>query len=371
MATPTDVTYSGASGAVLAGGLDLGPAYALNLAVGEVAALANSSPSAVGIDGYCGFAYWKEARAIVYGAAGGHSNGADNSVNLFPLMDDAPVWQQLHAASTSGNVNNGQPINLDGTPNAVHLYSYIHVDEERSRMLILGSYAPSPGSDTFNDCHAFNLLTNQWETAGTVPACIGGRYGNCAVGDGSGDVWALWDHFSNRYFDASANAWTNPSLTGDDVFVRFPWARDTLRGQNYGLAWGDSQGSLPTEMRSVKLAGTVKTTITLSGSGLTQFQTDAAAIGAGGQYPAMVYDEANDRFIWYCGKGSTAGHFFAITPNGTNAWTITQLTITGATVPASVDEGIQARMAYADLGTVKGIVFMPGRVAGCYFLRTA
>jgi hypothetical protein len=368
--TPRNDTYTADAGAGIFGGCPAPSslAYLAGLNVGQVRAIPGTSPTSVGIDGFCGWTYDSVAKKIRYGAAGGHSDGGDNSVNELALLTDSPSWAITKQATPFAQVNASQPINLDGTPNSVHTYGYTHWAPTRGQMVILGSYAPSPGSDNFNNVHAFSPTTGQWAAANSMDPCQGGHYGNCRIGNG--DVWALWGNNSSRYWTEATATWSNPGVTGATTFVRFPWAWDTLRSQAFGLAWGDSQGSDPTTMRAVRLVGSVKADITLSGSGLTQFQADAS-INGGAHYAGMTYDEANDRFVWYCGMGASAGRLYAIKPTSGTNWTIELLPTTGAVIPATVGGGINSRLTYVDLGSFKGIVFMPGRAAGCYFLRTA
>jgi hypothetical protein len=84
----------------------------------------------------------------------------------------------------------------------------------------------------------------------------------------------------------------------------------------------------------------------------------------------MDYDAANDRFVWYDGRGAQAGKIFTITPNGTTVWDMAVLTTTGATLPATNGGGLNNKLTYVDFGAVKGFVLMPNASAGCYFLRT-
>lgn len=335
----------------------------------EARAVSGTSPTAVGIDGYSGWAHRLESgvNRLIYGAVGGHSDGFDNSVNELDLLVDTPAWVQLKARTpTELFVDNASHF-TNGEPNSAHTYGYSHwAPTYRGGSFVrLGCYAPATGSTAYNTCDSYSPSLGTWAAADSMDPCQGGHYGNARLPNG--DVWALWSNTS-RYWTEATATWSNPAVTHAAVFVRNPWAWDSNRNLLFGLSMGDGQGA-GTDVRAKKMIGTVQSLITLTGPGLTQFEADAAA--SRGMYPGMTFDPVNDRFVWYSGTGSAAGRFYVITPNDTNTWNIAVLATTGATLPASHANGINSRLTWANLGAVQGIVLMPSRADGCYFLRTS
>jgi hypothetical protein len=372
MPTLRSESYVALSGATVYAGrtaAPLIPAWSVGVSVNEVKALSGTVPSASGIDGYSGWAYNADAKQIIYGAVGGHSDGLDNSVNMLDLNQDTLSWVQLKAATSVGFFVDNASHFSNGDPNSRHTYAYSHwaPTYRGGSFVTLGCYAPATGSTAFNTCDSYSPSLGTWAPANSMDPCQGGHYGNARMGNG--DVWALWSNTSRFWTEATAT-WSNPSVTYAGLFCRFPWAWDSNRNQLYGLCMWDGQGvGAGTDIRSVKMSGTVQTAIALSGSGFAQFQADT--IANRGLYAGMTFDPVNDRFYWYAGHGSAAGRIYVITPNATNTWTIEILTTTGASIPVAHSNGINAKITWVDLGLVKGIFCMPaGRTNGCYFIRT-
>jgi hypothetical protein len=140
-----------------------------------------------------------------------------------------------------------------------------------------------------------------------------------------------------------------------------------VRAQFFTLQFGDGQGfDLARGVVATKFNARTgaQTTITFNaGAALTQFIADAPS------YAGMDYDAANDRFLFYDGRGSAAGRVYAITPNSGNVWDMSILTVTGAAPPATVSAGTNGRFRYVP--ALGGFIVMPRVDANIYFLRTA
>jgi hypothetical protein len=215
----------------------------------------------------------------------------------------------------------------------------------------------------------FNPDTNLWDAAGTFSNAPAGWYGE--VLDASGDGWSfLSPALGARKWTASTGAWSNPGVTVVAGWVRRPWCLDTLRSRLFGLAWADGEGAnnAPVQVNAAIFDPTtnVMTAITFNASAaLTQFAADTP------QYGGMCYDPDNDRFLFYCGIGATAGRVYVITPNGTTTWDMSILSAGGASLPASSSStrGLNGRIDYVP--ALKGVVVLPTSASGLYFLRTA
>lgn len=342
------------------------PSWASAAAVNQIVTIPGTTGAGgAAVDAFCGWVYRPGTKTIYIAAAGGHNDSSDNRVVALDLRTSSPGWVTLKASTGSDLVLN-QAYQPDGTPSSRHTYHYHRWSEQQQRVMLMGCYAPyGPGVPTFMYVDGFSLATNTWDAEGTWsnPGVFSGLYANAH--EAGGDSWSLWG--SNvRKWTASTATWSTVTITTAGNAIRFPWAWDSLRNQFYGLAIGDSQGS-GTDVRSTRMVGTVQTTIAFSAgsaAALTSFQSGDA------QYPGMDYDAANDRFVWYDGRGAQAGKIFTITPNGTTTWDLAVLTTTGATLPATNAGGLNNKITYVDFGAVKGFVLMPNASAGCYFLRT-
>jgi hypothetical protein len=355
-------------GVALAGSLEgpVVPTWASAAAVNQIVTIPGTAGAGgAAVDAFCGWVYRPSAKTIYIAAAGGHNDSFDNRVVALDLRTNSPAWVTLKA-NTGSNLVLDQAYQPDGTPSSRHTYHYHRWSEQQQRVMLMGCYAPyGPGVFTFNILDGFNPATNTWDAQGTWANTTAGFYANAH--DPNGDSWALWGGSSARRWNASSATWSTVTITNVGSAIRFPWAWDSLRNQFYGLAIGDSQGG-GTDLRSTRMVGTVQSAITFSAgstAALVQFQS------GDGQYPGMDYDAANDRFVWYDGRGAQAGKIFTITPNGTTVWDMAVLTTTGATLPATNGGGLNNKLTYVDFGTVKGFVLMPNASAGCYFLRTA
>lgn len=362
----------GFAGAVQLGGVALSgsfdgpvvPSWASAAAVNQIVTIPGTTGAGgAAVDAFCGWVYRPGTKTIYIAAAGGHNDSSDNRVVALDLRVNSPSWVALKANTGSNSITD-QAYQPDGTPSSRHTYHYHRWSEQQQRVMLMGCYAPyGPGVFTFNILDGFNPATGLWDAQGTWANTGAGLYANAH--DPNGDSWAIWGSTVRRWNAASAT-WSSVTVSTVGSAIRFPWAWDSLRNQFYGLAIGDSQGG-GTDLRSTRQNGTTQSAITFSAgssAALAQFQS------GDGQYPGMDYDAANDRFVWYDGRGAQAGKIFTITPNGTTTWDMAVLTTTGATLPATNGGGLQNKLTYVDFGTVKGFVLMPNASAGCYFLRT-
>jgi hypothetical protein len=330
-------------------------------------------------------------------AAGGHTDGEDNRVASCNLMADVPGW--VTRTPKSPTVTYEQPYNPDGKPSATHSYYAVFWSEARQRVIRVGAtYVSISGNSSFPTMDGWNPAADTWDAAGTYPylpigtsstypsgvypAPVAGHYLGASPGeisasfsagtamDADGNVWAVGNRLS------TLDVWSTPLTAVAAIPPRAPWALDTLRGQMFGLCWGDGQGnSEGVGMVAAKQLGNVQTQITFNASAATaQFATDRP------QYGGMDYDEDNDRFLWYEGRrtytatpgdAGRVGRVFVITPNSGTVWDMSILSYaSGATPPPeTTNTGMCKRFFY--VRALKGFVMLPSVNSGLYFMRTA
>lgn len=377
MATPRNDSYTAASGATVYAGMAAPaglPTYLAGKAVGELVLVPNSSGAAgARLDAFSDVA--RVGTRLISAVAGGHGDGYENQVTGIDLAANSPGWSVLRAASSSVAAN--VAYYPDGTPSSRHTYHIIHGDDARNSVWLPGLRASTyNGANTYYKVDRFDLsgsaLSGDW--AGVVPGSPGtsgsgftdmpAGYSFPVVRDPTtGDLWGfdITTGTPSKY-SPTGNAWTQPAqtikVTGN---ARAPWAWDSLRGQFFGLCIGDGEDSASgTTVKAVVCDKTTQWQITLTGSGLAQFQADA------GRYAGMCYDPDNDRFLWLA---NAYNRIYAIQPNGTTTWTITQLSPTGATLPTGEGGGVMAKVHY--IPALKAVAFMLQKAAGIYIMRTA
>jgi len=345
------------------GGPQNPPAWLVACSLNEWCEIADTAGAGgVNVDAYSGMALADSNSEIVIAAAGGHHDGFDNSVVSLVLASDSPKWVTRKASST--NTPEDVAYYPDGLPSARHLYQSIHVIESLHRVFLFGARYTWGNAFAFPTVDAFDLTTNEWDPAGTwadVPN--GGAYGVVRVR-------ATDDVYTSTFFKwtAQTQSWSQPITTRTNDLVRFPVAHDSLRNQLFTLQLGDGQGyDGPTIYASkVPLSGSAQISVTINNSpAYAQFQADAPT------YSAMDYDPDGDRFLFYCGQGAGAGRVYVITPNDSNQWDMSILTLGpgSATPPAVPGSGVNSRFRYVP--GLKGFVLLPNKTSNIFFLRTA
>lgn len=155
--------------------------------------------STVGITAYCGTAF-KESGSVVLHMGGGHADYSGNDVYALTLSASAPAWTRLRAPTkvaqygfTPGPTEPGVSHYADGRPTSRHTYAHNQFIAARNRVFMFGAAAVfGNGNGGYPVTDAFNLATNDYDTAGTWPAYTGGDYGgvnNFTVKDASENVW--------------------------------------------------------------------------------------------------------------------------------------------------------------------------------------
>lgn len=361
-----------ALGAVAASGSLQGyvlPAWLSGKAVHEWVEIAGTSGAGgATIDAYSGFAVTSDGKLIVL-AAGGHGDSSDNRVVSLDLTAGAPSWSTLQAASSS--VQPDVTRYADGKPTSRHTYTNTFHVASMNRVFSVGcTYAYGAGNNyAAND--AFRLSDNQWDNAGTylgIPEGDGSGKAGAAMEPGGAAIWTN----TLRKFVPSTNTWTNPittRTTGTDA--PFPMAYDSTRGQLFGI--NARTGTLVASRTPV--AGSQEFDVTFNASSAyTQFLADKL------WYSGMDYDPDGDRFLVYAGQTFDAtgavltnvpGRVYVITPNATNVWDMSLLTLTGTAPgnPPASGSGINGRFRY--VAALKGFVLLPQRTSNLFFFKVA
>jgi hypothetical protein len=162
--------------------------------------------------------------------------------------------------------------------------------------------------------------------------------------------------------------WDNNVMSGSglysadtDVGYCFDW--DTDRNVFFGLSYGPGLiGGTGTRCYTVTESLT-RTDVTLSGSGLAQFEADQC------EFSGMDYDQANGWHLFYSGNNSgTAGRIYKVQMTSASTATIAVYGDNGA-LPQSDVGGIQNKFTYVP--ALSGFVAMPSRTGGVKFMRTS
>lgn len=311
-------------------------------------------PGDVGCESTRRLAFCNIARkdsTIVLAAAGGHSDYSGNQVTSIDLSVDVPGWRLLHAATPVTSRVQDAPYYADGLPTSRHLYNSAQFSTVRNRLVLHGARFVWGSGVSFTVADGFNLDNNTWDRA---DAFKGG--GKAVLRDEHDNVWAINSYFELTKWDPITDTW-NPTA----IFPNPLWpsmAHDTRRDQLFQMSWGDAWGG-GSGLVAYKydIGGTTQTPVTINASAaLTQFLADMPA------YASMVYDRANDHFLFWDGL---SGRLYQVTPNDTNAWDISIVATTGTPPPKA--SGSFGRMAYVP--ALRGCVIMPSGHESLYFIR--
>ena len=318
------------------------------------------------IDDYSGWTLRPSSSELFVAAVGGHGGSSDNRVVSINLLADAPAW--VLRASASAVTSFDVAYNPDGKPASRHTYGSLLYVPLIDRIMLFGARFTGSSGISFLTVDGFDPTKNTWDPMKTYPDLPGGGYGS--VVDAESNVWT---QYVFQKWSAATNTWSTPISTKPNNTVRFPYAFDTKRNQIFGLQYGDGQGydlASGVSALRVPVKGNSAITVTFNqSSAYSQFIADGNT-GLSND-AGMDYDQTNDQFLFYSGIGSTAGHFYLITPNDTNVWDMSLLTVGAGSpvLPPSGSGGVNNRVSY--IPSLKGFAIMPSSPAGIYFVKTA
>ncbi|SFB74841.1 hypothetical protein SAMN05216204_101233 [Massilia yuzhufengensis] len=334
------------------------PAWLAGAAVGQWVEIANTAGAGGAAMAYSGFAYRDDTNEIMIAAAGGHGDAFDNRVVSLRLTADAPAWTQRMAPSTA--IAMDVPYYPDGKPTSRHLYSSVHFVPQVNRLMVFGIKGAYGNAHDFSTVDAFNPDTNTWDAPGSWQNMPSGHLGAVKV-RATGDIWSS---FLAKWSPVT-KTWTQPITTRTDT-VRAPIAHDSLRNQLFTMNWGDGQGyGTPKLFTSiVPCNGSVQISIRLNPSAaLSSLEAEQPS------YAGMDYDVANDRFLFYCGQGASAGRIYVVKPNAGTNWDISILPSSGKLPPATLGDGVHTRFRF--IPALNGFVLLPNGHSNLFFIRTA
>ena len=331
------------------------PSYISTAAVHEWVAIPNSTFQANGsLNGR--FAYSNLAIAgtlAVIGPMGGHQDSADNSVHTFDLSA-ATGWVQRKASGWNGSEQD-VAYYADGSPASRHTYNTGHYSEVHARVIFHGTPVAYGSAVSFLDSNGFNLATDSWDAGGTWSDVVS----PALCKDADGNCWSISDAPTrkvHKWIEAT-DTWVD-RFNHNDGSVRpyGPMAHDSTRNELFCLR--EFNGSL----KAVRLTsdGTVADNIIIdSSAALTAFRAEAF------NDATMCHDEENDRYLLW---GEDSSVLYAVMPtNNTTGWSMSTVTTTGATVPASA--GAMGRLL--KVLEWKAIIVIPNGDDPMYAMRYA
>lgn len=314
------------------------------------------------IDAWCGACLKRRGSVYMLGAAGGHSDYAGNEVSALELNIASPRWTQLRGPSANTDIINGMQFYLDRRPSSTHTYYATQFIESLNRMVIFsspgvsGPFATAPADFPYGGdkrSYSFNVAAGDWDGPDYVAKFPGdGDFtaALCVKHPLTNDVYYSKSYGSGWYrWTSASNIWTRLSSAS-----RAPWyagaAIDTLR--NRMLLVG-GYGSARPEVRNLDGAG-----IAAAFTGL-----GVAALTLGG-YPAVIYDEATDRYL----VAFNSDNFIKILRVHPETWFVDEPPMTG-TAPAARMNGLQNSMQFVP--ELRGLVLANKHSGNVFFARTA
>lgn len=377
MASPVPSFYSAAAGSSIKGGIAAPPpAYMSGKAVLEWATIANTSGLGK-VNAFCGVAYRQDTGGLLEltSLAGqGHDDGPDNGVYSVRLDVDTPSVTTRKAASSSVAAN--VDYYSDGKPSARHTYWFTHWVPELSRYVLFGAKTLYGGAVRDNlKVDAFNPATNTWDgVVSDSPGTAGSGYPDLPTDrarmtcrdPATGNFYALITNTLYRWNPSAPGTYTSITLSGTGAgTTRGAQVWDTLRNDMFHLCAGDNFNTKSSTITCTSVSPTgVRQPITLSGSGLAEFQANASTM----INSTVEYDNSLDCFYFYDGfAAATAGKVWKIVRTSVSTATITLLATTGVSVPVCPG-GVNSKFRYID--ALKCCVLVPSQTANIHFFRT-
>lgn len=341
------------------------PTWRQNIPVGEWRAIPNtalaSAPIAVSAPGstgpqskviaWTGFAVDTRDSSIYSAANGGHMDYAGNEVNRLRLSDNAPVWSEPRASSSSSQVLLSASHYADGRPTSRHTYYGSALNEVRGRVMLVGGARYGNGY-YLQTTDGFNISANDWDPARTFPDAFPEIMQDHAMAvaehKSTGDLY-VFSQWNVLRWSNSANSWSR-MLTGTTMYGHSAAsALDTKRNRVLVI------GGTNSDHGYYDIATNKVTTIALGGS-------NAGSVSGSGN--GMVYDPQLDAYL--VRRADSGGTIYRI--NAATFAVDALPTTAGASIPTA-QNGVYTRFLYVP--KLKGVVYAPSYGGNLWFLRTA
>lgn len=311
-----------------------------------------SSPGGVkqGIMAYSGLA-WSSNRLWSIGN-GGHSDYAGNEAIEIDFTQNAPAWALLRAPTATVQIDVSHY--SDGRPSSAHSGHALQYIAARNRVFRFGAGNTWGNGNGSNTIDAFNLATNDWDTAGTYSTSgIGFQNDNVCRAmcrDAQDNVWMM------RTDTGDIHKWTESTATLSTVATRsgysygVPWEYDPIR--NRIVRFHTSQGA------RYDTTSAAETTVTFTG-----------ATAGVQRYLTARWNPDRETFLTMPWQ-SNAPAVYEVDPA---TFAVSSLSIAGTAPPAASDDGYGwlpgGRFGY--LSQFKVMVYVRSYSDNVWFFRTA
>lgn len=317
------------------------------------------------IDAWCGATLKRSGSVYMIGASGGHADYAGNEVDALALNTETPQWVELRASSPWSQMINASQFYLDLKPSATHTYYATQFINARNRLLVMPSpgmgasyLPPAPAGWPYNGdagyTFSYNVGGGDWDPPNYIARYTGSGDFTAAMvakhpitediylNKGSAGWWR-WTQAANTWTRINGNNNPNQNYSGAAV--------DPIRSRILIVgSWG---GSLPP--RVLDLDGNA-IPVTFGGLGVSALTM--------GDYPGVMYDETNDRFLVVFNSGGA----IKIRRVNPATWFVDEPAVSG-TAPGQRTNGISNSAQYVpELG---GIVIANKYDGNVFFIRTA
>lgn len=308
--------------------------------------------------GWSGGAYdIKRDRLTLWG--GGHGGYYGNLVIAFDVI--AGQWSRLSEPSTivSGDLAppNTTAYYADGKPSARHTYNYLQYVPETDSLMSLITGGTSGGSGVFGTwADKFNLATNTWSPAGTIP--------NVPEQSGENEIGAF------SAIDAFGNCWVHTSTSGSNRLYKYVPSTNTWTAHTqFVRGYYPSQGCTA----AVDTKRNRMVTVGADNDGHMFYRWDlnnpnTAPVALTG-FPAALnadiapgfdYDPIGDRFLAWNG-----GQTVHVLNASTLVWST--LSVSGVTPSAANARGTYGRFRYVP--SLHGFILVNTTAGSVYFLK--
>jgi len=304
---------------------------------------------------------------IITAGIGGHDDWAGNEAMQIELGVDSPTAPTLlKTSSLEADYIQNANYYADGRPTSSHTYRALHYDATRNKVFRMGvGSAYGNGTYQTGSVDAFDLTTNEWDTANTwtdVPALPVGTYPQVQHPT-TGDIYI---------FTVSGLYRWNVSDASYDLLATLPSGADQVQGAAIVIDLARDRlvmfGNRYNEGVAVVLFDLTAETFSVDAMTGTYATRIAAQAGS-----TAHHNTAIDKYIVRCsdtstpGNKVTGGEILTVDPD---TWaTDAQATTGGSGIPACAQEngpGVYGRFGY--MPALNGYAYMPIPSGGVWFL---
>ncbi len=329
-----------------------------------------------------GFAVRTEGSTLIFGVAGGHSDGCFNQMVKLELETETPRFVEVHPGSPNADLPANSPVTPSAyygpignqIPTGCHNYDrlyFINSQDRFVRIQTTSPYSAGGAPSLFQDCASFDWETKTWAPPKTIPDVPSSSFQllqDTTCQDPLTEEIYHWRATTLRKYDPVANDWTTWSTAApQSEQAQHPIA---CNGTEFCMLEMDADGTI----YRMNMADSVITTTTAVGDGAYGVKFPGLTAGQTVR-SRLMWCPPLDKYLFMRPNGGGANLpagftniIFTLSWSG-DVCTVEELPLTGVALPVQNCLGPAGRLQY--IPNLEGCVYALNGDTDLFFFRVA